>query len=83
VRWLLRHHAADLRGREAARPGSTLEWTVARPPRLVEDADPTSRRIAGALPEGASVCSHRAVAAFLLDAISEGSHLREVVGIAR
>lgn len=82
-RWLLRHHAADLRGMEGALTASALEWTVARPPRLVEDAVETCRAVIDALPAGGSTCSNRAVAAFLLGCVERRDHVGDVVGIAR
>lgn len=82
-RWLLRHHARDLAGMEATVTGGAIDWTIARPPRLVEAPDETCRASVGAMPEGGSTCSNRAVAAFLLDAIERERHVREIVGIAR
>lgn len=79
--WLLRHHARDLVAMESIVRATDFAWTVARPPRLVEDAVETYRATADALPEGARSMSFRAVAAFLLDSVERGHHVREVVGL--
>ena len=82
-RWFLRHIARDLATAEQIVAASSLKWTVARPPRLVERADELYRARTGALPEKAKSTSFRAVATFLLDTVEQRSHLQEVVGIAR
>jgi putative NADH-flavin reductase len=80
-RWLLRHHAQDLRGMEQVLGQSALHWTIARPPRLVAAESPGFRALSGALPPGKRVMSFRAVAAFMLDAVERNAHLQEVVGL--
>src|SRR5262249_11776231 len=68
-RWSLRHHARDLGTMEEVARASDLEWTIARPPRLVGGADVRFRAAAGKLPRGGLAMSFRSVAAFLLDAV--------------
>jgi putative NADH-flavin reductase len=80
--WMLRHHARDLVAMESVVSASDFEWTIARPPRLVERADATYRARDGALPEHAASMSFRAVASFLLDTIERREHTRAVVGLA-
>jgi putative NADH-flavin reductase len=82
-RWLLREHARDLVAMEAVVQATPLDWTIARPPRLVKAADESYRWANGALPAGAWSMSFRAVAAFLVDSAEQGAHAREVVGLAR
>jgi putative NADH-flavin reductase len=80
-RWLLRHHARDLLAMEAVVRGTPFEWTIARPPRLVETDDEAYREARDEFPGGLSM-SFRAVAAFLLDSIEQRNHPRELVGLA-
>lgn len=82
-RWLLRHHARDLRAMEALVGASGLNWTIARPPRLVQAAETGFRALDGALPPGSFALSYRAVAAFLLDAVESGAHRARIVGLGR
>jgi putative NADH-flavin reductase len=81
-RWLLRHHARDLRAMEHIVEASRLAWTIARPPRLTGGSSVQYRAEANALPRGARFSlSHRSVAAFMLDAIERGSYVTQVVGL--
>jgi len=76
----------DLETMEDIVKGATIEWTIARPPRLVPDRDEKYRAQPGSLPAGAtlsSVASRRAVAAFLLDSAENARYLRETVGVCR
>ncbi len=82
-RWLLRHPILDLIAMEAVVRATELEWTIARPPRLLEAPDASYRSAHDALPPNAWSMSFRAVAAFVVDALEERSHAREVVGLAR
>jgi putative NADH-flavin reductase len=82
-RWLLRQHASDLVAMEAVVRATELDWTIARPPRLVETQDESSRCERDALPAGAWSMSFRAVARFLIECAEQESHVREVVGLAR
>jgi putative NADH-flavin reductase len=80
-RWLLKHHARDLRAMEDIVQASGLAWTIARPPRLTQSASESFRALSGALPPGAQAMSYRAVAAFLLDVLEHRSHITEIVGL--
>jgi|ERR1700722_9095816 putative NADH-flavin reductase len=82
-RWLLRHHARDLVAMEAVVRATELDWTIARPPRLVEAQDESCRCARDALPAGAWSMSFRAVARFLIECAEQGTHVREVVGLAK
>jgi len=81
-RWLLKHHARDLRAMEGIVRASTLEWTIARPPRLKQSNDASVRAMHDAFPPGRRVMSYRSVASFMLDAVERHSHVRDVVGLA-
>jgi putative NADH-flavin reductase len=81
-RRLLKHIARDLSAAEATVRGTSLEWTIARPPRLTSGPAATYRALRDALPKEASSMSFRGVAAFMLDAVEQRSYLREIVGLA-
>jgi putative NADH-flavin reductase len=83
-RWLIRNHLRDAGAMEAAVEASAVDWTIARPPRLVATRDEGYRAQDGALPDGLTLrakLSWRAVAAFLLDAVDDARYVRKVVGI--
>jgi len=82
-RWLLKHHARDLRAMEDVVQASGLEWTIARPPRLQKSHDISFQALRDALPPGSRVMSFRSVAWFMLEAVERRSHLTEVVGLAQ
>ena len=82
-RRLLAHIARDLgvaARRSCARP--QLDWTIARPPRLVGKGSESYRSAVGRLPDKERAMSFRAVAAFLLDAAEHHTHGHEVVGLS-
>lgn len=87
VRVLMRHHLRDLRAMEAEVQASSLDWTIARPPRLVRDPDERYRVAEGAVPPGvpflSARLSWRAVATFLVDALDDERLVRKTVGISR
>jgi NAD(P)H-binding len=62
--------------------GSTLDWTIARPPRLTQEDSLTYRSREGAAPRMGFTLSRKAVAAFMLDAIEQRKHFGKIVGIA-
>jgi uncharacterized protein YbjT (DUF2867 family) len=80
-RWLLREHARDLAGMEAVVRATDLDWTIARPPRLVNGPGESYRWRSDALPEGAWSVPFRAVAAFLVDCAEGGAHTRALIGL--
>jgi len=83
-RWFLRHHARDLSAMEAVVRATPLDWTMARPGRLVQSADAGYRAQPDALPAHAPLSmSFRAVAAFLVDCVEQHTHSRAIVGLAR
>ncbi len=82
-RWLLKYVARDLAMAENILRATSLDWTIARPPRLVQRPDDLYRDRTGALPADARTMSFRAVAAFLLDTVEQRTHLQEIVGLAR
>jgi putative NADH-flavin reductase len=82
-RWLIGHHLRDLRTMEDAVRASRLDWTIARPPRLTRSPDPSYRAVRDALPPRGYATSFRSVAAFMIEAVERGSHVREIVGLAR
>jgi len=81
-RWLLTHIMRDLGTAEAIVCATSLDWTIARPPRLIERPNETYRSTRDALPVGGFSMSFRAAAAFMLDAAEHHTHVREIVGLA-
>ena len=81
-RWLLKHIARELGTAEEIVRATSLDWTIARPPRLVEKPAASYRSRLDALPAGGFTMSFRALAAFMIDAAEHGSHVRETVGLA-
>jgi putative NADH-flavin reductase len=82
-RWFLRHHARDLSAMETVVQATDIDFTIARPPRLVHSKDERRRVAAGILPRRSYTLSFRALAAFLLECVEQHRFAREVVGLAR
>ncbi len=82
-RWLLKHHARDLSAMENVIQASELDWTIARPPRLVSGREVVPRIVVGGLPIRARAISFRSVAAFLLDCLEQEHHARQIIGLAQ
>jgi putative NADH-flavin reductase len=82
-RWFMRHHARGLTAMETVIKATDLDWTIARPPRLVRSADARYRSRSDALPDGSMTAGFRVVAAFMLAAIETGQHSKQVVGVVR
>ena len=61
---------------------SPLEWTIARPPRLIKKREERYRAREQMIPDGLMI-SWRALAAFLLDGAERGQHVRTIVGLSR
>jgi putative NADH-flavin reductase len=81
-RWFLRHHARDLTAMEAVVMATDLQWTIARPPRLVRSSDESTRTEVGTLPDRGFTVSFRAVARYLVEAVENDTHARQIVGLA-
>ena len=81
-RFFLRLPILDSTEMERIVMASSLEWTIARPPRLIHRREEKYRARADAMPDGL-VISWRALAAFLLDAAERGEHVRKIVGLSR
>jgi putative NADH-flavin reductase len=81
-RRLLTHVMRDLGAAEQIVRATPLDWTIARPPRLIETSAEAYRSTRDALPAGGFSMSFRAVAAFILDAVEHRAHVHEIVGLA-
>jgi putative NADH-flavin reductase len=81
-RWLLRHVKRDLGRAEDIVRATSLDWTIARPPRLLNKADEAYRSVSDALPAGGYSMSFRGLAAFMLDAVEQHTHVHEIVGVS-
>lgn len=82
AKWILRNVAADTAAAEAIIAASNLEWTFARPPRLVPGESAAYRTAIAAQPPRAWSMTFRATAAFLVDTAEQHAHVREIVGLA-
>ncbi|HWE22475.1 MAG TPA: NAD(P)H-binding protein, partial [Myxococcales bacterium] len=81
-RFFLRRAMRDSTEMERIVMASGLDWTIARPPRLVHKREERYRARDGMMPAGL-VISWRAVASFLLDAAERDGHVRKIVGLSR
>ena len=81
--FIMRSHMRDSLAMEAIVQSSGLDWTIARPPRLTEEDYTTYRSRENAAPKMGFSMSRKAVAAFMLDAIEQKKHFRQIVGIAK
>ena len=84
-RWLINHHVRDLRAMEQVLERSAVEWTIARPPRLVMTRDEAFTAAEGSFPGRLTVgvsMSWRAVAAYLVDALERRLHTQRVIGLS-
>lgn len=84
IRYILREHLRDAKAMEEIAKASGLDWTVARPPRLTDKNESDYRSRVNAFPvNGSGTLARKAVAKFMLDALEQEKHIREIVGIAR
>ncbi len=81
-RRLLAYVMRDLGTAEEIVRATSLDWTIARPPRLVNRSDESYRSRRDALPTNGFSMSFRAVAAFMLDTVERHAHVHEIVGLA-
>ena len=82
ARWILQNQIRDLTVTEQIVCATDLDWTIARPPKLDAAQSERYRAETARLPDGAWSMSFRSVAAFLLDAVEQRTHVREIVGLA-
>jgi putative NADH-flavin reductase len=82
-RLVLGPHIRDLRAMEELVRASPLDWTIARPPRLVSTRDERFAYSEDELPARSLVLSWRALAVFLIGAVEGERHRRKVVGLCR
>jgi putative NADH-flavin reductase len=85
-RALIGNHVRDSKRMEELVAASELDWTIARPPRLVMTREEGYSAEENGLPGGLTVraaMSWRAVAAFLMDAVEGNLYARRIVGLVR
>jgi len=80
-KWFLRNHARDLSDMEAVVRATDLDYTIARPPRLIDAPDEAYQSAPDSLPNGKQSISFRAVGAFLIDAIERDLYSRQIAGL--
>jgi putative NADH-flavin reductase len=82
LRVILARYVADTIAMEHLVRASDTEWTIVRPPRLLEGGASHRYRIKdGARPEGAGAMQRDDLATFLLDEAERREHPRQIVGI--
>jgi hypothetical protein len=81
LRRIIRHPIRDSRAMEDRIGVSALEWTIARPPRLVQRDSGVYCTFEGSLPSSMVGISRKTLAAFLLDALEHNEHVRKIVGV--
>ena len=81
--FIVRNHMRDSLAMEDIVQSDSLDWTIARPPRLTHGDSTTYRSREGAAPRMGFTLDREAVAAFMLDAIEQTKHLQKIVGIAK
>jgi putative NADH-flavin reductase len=82
--WFLAHQIRDLVATENIVRATPLEWTIARPGKLGNSSGESYRSERDRVPANAAFSmSFRSVAAFMLDAVEQRMHVREIVGLAR
>lgn len=83
LRRVLRDLYADLAVMEATLAGSTAQWTVVRPPRLLNrPGTGTYRRVIGGNVPGGRVIPRADVAHALLTTLTDPTTIRQAVGVA-
>jgi putative NADH-flavin reductase len=82
LRLILARHVADSVAMERLVSTSDVDWTIVRPPRLLEGATPRGYRIKiGAQPGGPWSMQRADLASFLLDEAEKREHTRTTIGI--
>lgn len=81
ARRILKNQIRDLVVTEQIIRATDLDWTIARPPKLNAGPGELYRAETDRLPDGAWSMSFRGVARFLLDAVEQQTHVRQIVGL--
>ena len=81
--FIFQHVVRDSKAAEEVVCASSLNWTIVRPPRLINGPRRLRSRFEiDRLPVGGSRIARANVAEFVLDLAEQQSHLREIVGVA-
>lgn len=82
VKAILAPLVSDSGAMEAAISASSADWTIVRPPRLLDGGRRRGYRIAvGNRPVGPASMQRADLADFLVEEAMAGEHVREIVGI--
>jgi putative NADH-flavin reductase len=82
LRAMLARHVADSTAMEHLIELSDTDWTIVRPPRLVDGGHPHGYRAApGTLPDGPASLERADLAAFMLDVVEKHQYPRAIVGV--
>jgi putative NADH-flavin reductase len=82
LRRILARHVADSMAMERLVRTSDTDWTIVRPPRLLNDAAAHGYRLrVGGRPDGAWSMQRADLATFLIDEAETGAHMRAIIGL--
>jgi putative NADH-flavin reductase len=81
--YLLRENMRDTAEMERQVSTSDLQWTIVRPPRLLDGKGGRPVRVAETGPPPAMVIDRSDLGPFLLDVVEQDRYLRRVVGVSR
>jgi len=82
LRAMLARHVADSTAMEHLIELSDTDWTIVRPPRLLDGGHPHGYRAApGTLPDGPASLERADLAAFMLDVVEKHQYPRAIVGV--
>ena len=84
LRVMLASHVADSAAMEQLVRRSCVEWTIVRPPRLLDGGRRRGYEIAvGVRPRGGASMQRADLAAFLVDEVEQAAHTGQIVGLTR
>jgi putative NADH-flavin reductase len=82
LRLILARHVADSAAMEQSIAESNLDWTIVRPPRLLDGGKPIGYSAAlNSQPKTGSSMQRADLAAFILDSIEKQDFIRAIVGV--
>jgi putative NADH-flavin reductase len=82
LQWVLARYVADTAAMEGLIQRSPLDWTIVRPPRLLEGGLARGYRTnIGAMPPGRRSMQRADLAAFLLELVESRAHSRQIVAV--
>jgi putative NADH-flavin reductase len=82
LRFILARHVADSSAMERNVTESNLDWTIVRPPRLLDGGKPSGYSAAlNSQPQTGSSMQRADLAAFIIDSIEQRTFIKAIVGV--